>query len=797
MNKYFILFLLLFSVQLFAQIDSPKREMRGVWVATVGNIDWPNTTGTSISAIQSQKNDLSNIFSSHKNYGMNAIFFQVRTICDAFYKSKIEPWSGYLTETQGIAPSDTSYDPLQFAIQEAHKRGMELHAWLNPYRAELSGGSQVSSGHVISKHPEWIIKCTTSEYRFLNPGLPEVREYVVNIIMDIVRRYDVDGIHFDDYFYPYSDYGPFNDDATFNKYSYGFTDRASWRKNNVNLLCKMINDSIKAVKPWIKFGISPSGNMGVNSSIYCDPTAWLKGNYTDSTGTALTGAPYIDYILPQLYTESLSMMDSWISSSFLNGRALYCGQAAYRYSIFGNAEFPLETKIVRKTANADGSVFFSSKSITNNLGGCNDSMRYTYYAKPALVPQMSWIPGSSPIPNPPTNLRFVKNSSGKYELTWDNSLPTAEGDTAFAYLVYRFDAQNVNTDSVSQILGITGTTTLTTNDARYSITKGSNYAVTAVNRYWNESEPSSTVRLDSTGLIPAKPSLISPSNNDVNQKLSTTLVWNSVPLAERYLIQVSKYPDFHEIVYRLYEYRKTSLTFNGIEPGQKYYWRVKAFGIVGESEFSEVFIFESGIPAAPVLISPAHTTKEVRVMPTFIWSSMNKATSYHLQIATTVQFNTSSIIFDKKVTDTSYTMTTQLATNKNHYWRVSSINSLGESGWSSQFGFKTRATTDIKDDQILPKETKLLQNYPNPFNPSTVISYQLAEPSNVKLKVFDLLGREVAVLVNGTQSVGIYNVELNVKDIELTSGIYLYQLIVDYNGKTGRYINTKKLILMK
>ncbi len=796
MNKYFILFLVL-TVISSAQVNSTKREMRGVWVATVGNIDWPNTTGTGASTIQSQKNDLSNIFDSHKNYGMNAIFFQVRTICDALYKSKIEPWSDYLTGTQGTAPSDTNYDPLQFAIQEAHKRGMELHAWLNPYRAELSGGSEVSSGHVIKKHPEWIIKCTTSEYRFLNPGLPEVREYVVKIIMDIVRRYDVDGIHFDDYFYPYTEYGPFNDDDTFNKYPYGFTDQTAWRKNNVNLLCKMINDSIKTVKPWVKFGISPSGNMGVNSGIYCDPVAWLKGTYTDSTGTASTGSPYIDYILPQLYTESLSMIDSWISSSFLNGRALYCGQAAYRYSAFGNDEFPLETKIVRRTANADGSVFFSSKSLTNNLGGCNDSMRYAYYARPSLIPLMTWMYGSSIKPNPPANLKFVKNTSGKYELTWDKSTPTTEGDTAFAYLVYRFNSQTVDTDSVTQLYGITGSTKLSTNDARYSITKGNNYVVTAVNRYWNESEPSSIVVFDSTSLIPQKPSLVSPSNNDDKQKLSATLVWSSIPLAERYLIQVSLYPDFHKVIYNLYEYRKTTLTFSNMEPGVKYYWRVKAFGVVGESEFSDVYNFASGIPVATTLVSPPHTTKDVSLTPTFTWLSMDKATSYHLQIATTVQFSASSIILDKTVTDTFYTMTTQLSTSKFYYWRVSSMNSLGESGWSDQFGFKTRATTDIKDDNLIPKETKLLQNFPNPFNPTTFISYHLAEQSNVKLKVFDLLGREVAVLVNGIQSAGIYNIELNAGKVGLTSGIYLYQLISDSNGKSGRYIDTKKFILMK
>jgi hypothetical protein len=344
---------------------------------------------------------------------------------------------------------------------------------------------------------------------------------------------------------------------------------------------------------------------------------------------------------------------------------------------------------------------------------------------------------------------------------------------------------------------MTGTTILTTNDARYSITKGNNYVVTAVDRYWNESEPSSIIVLDSISLIPQKPVLVSPSNNNDNQKLTTTLVWSNTQLAERYLIQVSLYPDFHQIVFNLSEYRKTSLTFSNIEPGVKYYWRVKAFGVVGESEFSDVFVFTSGIPMATTLISPPHTTKDVSLTPTFTWLAMDKATSYHLQIATTVQFNASSIIFDKTVTDTFYTMTTQFLTNKFYYWRVSSMNSLGESGWSAQFGFKTKTTTDVKEENQVPTETKLLQNFPNPFNPTTVISYHLAEQSNVRLKVYDLLGREVALLVNSNQPAGIYNLELDSKELRLTSGIYLYQLITDSNNKTGKNIITKKFILMK
>ena len=188
--------------------------------------------------------------------------------------------------------------------------------------------------------------------------------------MDIVRRYDVDGIHFDDYFYPYSEYGPFNDDATFAQYPNGFTDRSAWRKNNVNLLLKMIDDSIKVVKPWVKFGISPSGNPSVNTGIYCDPSAWLAGTYTDSTGTLYSGESYIDYIMPQLYWSRYNnLLPVWTGSSFLNGKHLYVGQAAYRFneSGFPPDELAWEITTNRNTPAISGGVFFSSKSLTNNL----------------------------------------------------------------------------------------------------------------------------------------------------------------------------------------------------------------------------------------------------------------------------------------------------------------------------------------------------------------------------------------------------------------------------------------------
>ena len=796
MKNLLTIFLFVFiSTNLFSQFNSPKRELRGVWIAALG-IDWPSSQGTSNTVIQNQKNQLISIFDSHRSYGLNAIFLHMRPLCDALYKSNIEPWSHYITGTQGTPPSDPNYDPLTFAIEEAHKRGMELHAWLNPYRAETSGGSQVSATHVINTHPEWIIKCSGTEYRFLNPGLPNVRKYVVQVVMDIVNRYDVDGIHFDDYFYPYPEYGSFNDDATFALHPNGFTDKAAWRKNNVNLLLKMINDSIKVAKPWIKFGISPSGNPSVNTSIYCDPAAWLKGNYIDSTGTAYSGAPYIDYIMPQLYWSRYNgLLGSWTGTSFLNGRHLYVGQAAYRFSEFPIDELSWEITTNRKTPSVRGSVYFSSRSLTNNLGYCNDTLKYNYYTHPAITPKMEWIEGGIKKPNAPANVRFEINAStGKNEIHWDKPAPTPNGDTAFAYIVYRSVSNPPDINDSTNIFGLTGTAFLSSNDARYSVTKGNYYSVAAIDRYSNESEISNIVTLDSVSLIPGKPNLVSPYNGSQELGMSATLIWSVNANGERYIVQVAKDSSFNSnMVSFIAEYRNNQITVRNVIPGQIYYWRVKAFGQVGESEFSDVYSFQSGIPLAPVLSSPPHATLNVSLTPVFTWFRTNAATSYRFQLATTVQFYETSIVLDQTISDTTIAVTTPLTANKNHFWRVSAKNIYGSSFWPTGFGFKTTAATDIEKDEM-PTEFGLYQSHPNPFNPVTQIRYNLPQLENVQLKIYDILGREVKTLINSEQPAGAYRVEWNGTNnygTQVSSGMYIYRIVA------GKFVQTKKMIFNK
>lgn len=794
---FYCLFAILCTSALLFPQTYPKQELRGIWIASLG-IDWPSTRGTSASDIKAQKDQLISIFDKHKSYGMNAMFFHVRPKADAVYKSPSEPWSQYLTGKQGLAPSDPTYDPLQFAIQEAHKRGMELHAWLNPYRVLMTSEDpgSVDTGNVMVKHPDWIIKCNGTEYRFLNPGLPQVRKYLLSVIMDIVRRYNVDGIHFDDYFYPYAEYGTFNDDATFAAYKGTFTDKAAWRINNVNMLLAEINDSIKAVKPWIKFGISPAGGPSVNLTIYCDPFGWLKGNYTDENGVQHTGTAYIDYILPQLYSANYGgLLPTWSGASTLNGRHLYVGAPAYRYDSYGANELSWEINKNRSTPTVKGEVYFSSQSVTGNYAGCADSLVHNYYLYPAVTPKMEWIPGSTTKPNAPANLRAEKNSAtGRYDFKWDAPAKASDGDTAFSYIVYRFASQPTAEmlNDATKILATYGATTLPATVAKYSATSGDYYVVTALDRYSNESVMSNVLHLSMPDEVPQAPVLVSPLENTPNIGTAGTFRWQADPLAESYVFQIANDSLFNDIVVSAPEHKPVSFAFRSIIPGEKYYWRVKAVGQGGGSPYSRFIFFESSVPEKTVLVSPAHATTNVAVVPTFSWQKDPKAKEYQFQISTSSSM-ASAFVLDTVLTDTTFKLTRVLALNKKHYWRVRARNTLGTGEWSSTFGFQTTAVNDVKEDKKdqIVREYSLKQNFPNPFNPSTVIRYSLAKEGNVRLSVFDVLGKEVAVLVDRNQNAGSYSVDFNSNQHNIPSGIYFYTL------RTGSFVSTRKMIIIK
>ncbi len=380
-----------------------KNEMRGVWMATLLNIDWPSSANLTT---QQQKQEIITILNHHQSVGINALFLQIRPAADAFYRSSYEPWSKWLTGTQGQEPNPY-YDPLSFWIKECHRRGMELHAWFNPFRAAVSEDADLlSNHHIVHERPDWFINYGSRIY--FNPGLPSVRDYVTKVIMEVVNNYDMDGVHFDDYFYPYKIEGQeFSDHGTFQKLGEAFSNIGDWRRDNVSSFIKNISDSIRSVKPEVRFGISPSGvwrnkDMDVTGSdtragqtafddLYADVLLWMKSGW-------------VDYLAPQIYwhigfelADYQVLLEWWSKHSY--GRHIYIGQSAYKirkdadFTAWRNPqELPRHLRLNHKYPQVKGNIFFSSKSLRANALGIGDSLKNNYFQYPALVPPMFYKP---------------------------------------------------------------------------------------------------------------------------------------------------------------------------------------------------------------------------------------------------------------------------------------------------------------------------------------------------------------------------------------------------------------------
>ncbi|CAN5815923.1 glycoside hydrolase family 10 protein [soil metagenome] len=509
MNKisfFALLFFLALDLQAQAQKLAPKREFRGVWVATVANIDWPAkpVPGGRSTA---QQEELVRLLDAHQRTGINAIMLQVRPSTDAFYAKSREPWSLFLTGRQGQAP-EPFYDPLAFAVEEAHKRSMELHAWFNPYRATTSLiDSLISQSHITRTTPEWFF--TYGDKKYFNPGLPEVRAYIVGVIMDVVRNYDIDGVHFDDYFYPYPGKTPLPDSTTFQLYGGDFPNIEDWRRNNVDVLIQTLSDSIHASKKHVKFGISPFGiwrNKAQDpegsesncfsgySSLYADARKWLKEGW-------------VDYINPQIYFPFYyaaapyeKLLDWWSANA--NGKHVYVGQAAYRAmedreGWRDRQQLPNQIRYLRQNPAVQGSVYFSSRSLTNNLAGFRDSLQQNFYRYPALQPAMAWL---DDVPPPaPRNLTHQKSgffpSRQKTALAWQGPAEGPGGEAVYGYVLYRFErGEKVDLQNPQNILRISFDRTFTSfEDEKVNPGSTYRYVVTALDRMKNESLPSNVM----------------------------------------------------------------------------------------------------------------------------------------------------------------------------------------------------------------------------------------------------------------------------------------------------------------
>ncbi|WP_424531479.1 glycoside hydrolase family 10 protein [Sphaerisporangium viridialbum] len=463
----------------------PKRQLRGVWIATVHNVDWPSKTGLDPAR---QQAEYVRILDDAVRRNFNAVFVQVRPASDAIYRSPYEPWSQWLTGTAG---EDPGWEPLPFLIAEAHKRGLEFHAWFNPYRAaDKDDLTKLPAGHPARQHPEWVVKHEGKLY--YNPGLPEVRAHTVKVITDVVQRYDVDGVHFDDYFYPYPGRGTkFADADAFTKYGKGKS-LAGWRRDNVDKLVAQVGKAVHAAKPYVKFGISPFGiwrnksddpsgsdtkGLSAYDAIYSDARTWIK-------------AGSVDYIMPQLYwprgfaaADYAKLVPWWANEVKGTGVHLYIGQALYRV---GNkdvaawtkaGELPAHLTLNRKYPEVQGDVYFSAAQVGKNPLGVLDKIVQDHYPRPALLPLMKERGGAAPAA--PAGLR---NSGGT--LVWKAS-PGAR-----SYAVYRVagaKADDCATADARNLLAVVPATGAA--EQSYTTTSQGTYLVSALDRLGNESAP--------------------------------------------------------------------------------------------------------------------------------------------------------------------------------------------------------------------------------------------------------------------------------------------------------------------
>lgn len=410
-----------------------SREFRAAWVATVANINWPSKPGLPVEQQQQEAIALLDFLQAHH---FNAVIFQVRPQADALYKSDIEPWSYYLTGQQGKAP-EPFYDPLEFWVKAAHDRGLELHVWLNPYRAHHKDGKEISDQSVVKTHPELVMKLKEG-YWWMDPAQKGTQDRTTAVVMDLVKRYDIDGVHFDDYFYPYPSYNnneDFPDSVSWNAYkqSGGTLSRGDWRRNAVNTLIENLYKKIKAEKPWVKFGLSPFGiwRPGYPESIegfdqydqlYADAKLWLNKGW-------------LDYLAPQLYwpisriPQSYPVLLNWWESENTMHRHLWPGISVGRdtsaKSVFETLDqIMISRGIVNKSP---GVIHWSLSSVTGNPN-LTKALDESIYKKQALVPASPWLGSKAPA----TPSVSVTKETDQVKVAWTHP----DENSVFHWVVY-------------------------------------------------------------------------------------------------------------------------------------------------------------------------------------------------------------------------------------------------------------------------------------------------------------------------------------------------------------------------
>jgi len=479
------------AISAFSQ-TYPKREMRAFWIATVENIDWPSAKGLTT---DQQKKEMIELLDQVQAWNMNAVVFQIRPDADALYDSKLEPWSEWLSGKQGIAP-DPYYDPLAFTIAECRKRGLDIHVWLNPYRAVQNiKKSVLAPNHVANTHPEWML--TYGNKKYFDPGIPAVRDHVARVVSDLVRRYDIDAIHFDDYFYPYRIANQeFPDQDSFATYPNGFAPdkKDDWRRNNVDLIIRQLHDSIKSIRQTVEFGISPFGVWKNNTT---DPagSATKAGvtNYDDLYADILLWQKegWIDYVTPQLYwyigktvADYAVLADWWSKNTY--GCQLYIGQAPFQISEKAKEaawqtpdEIIKQIKLNRTIPAISGSVFFSAKSLKQNPLGIKENLLKEMYKYRALTPPNPRVGAVQPAT--PVNTQIHKKRK-TIKLSWES-----DGNSRL-FVIYKTNKKtDLNIENPENICVVTSDKSLIIESTKKTKISRFKYAVTAISPSHHES----------------------------------------------------------------------------------------------------------------------------------------------------------------------------------------------------------------------------------------------------------------------------------------------------------------------
>ena len=691
MKKHIVIVILaaLIAMPLAAQ---PKREFRASWLTTVWAIDWPTTWGmTTEAGVQAQQNELRALVDSLASANMNAVFFQVRGFCDAMYNSAYEPWSKYLTGNRGGVPS---YDPLALLVSYAHSKGIEVHAWMNPYRYSTSADTYGTlPTDYANTHPEWLVEC--GGYYILNPCLPEVKERIAAVVADLVGKYDVDGVIFDDYFYQ-SGYKNSYEDSYYAATGAGLS-RADWRREQVNDMVRMVHDTIQATKPWVSFGIGPAGIAGKSNTsapvygvegcpvgsdwqyngIYSDPLAWYDRKL-------------IDYMAPQCYWkigagndyDQLSNWWSYIASHF--NRHLYISQdlsglvnpsASTSSTTFHSDETAAQMQLDRDydRMGAPGSAWYSLKSGMKTQGFFQYIRQHTNQ-HPAVVPMKSWQRTDDML-----FASSIRDTNGK--LVWN-----APADN-LRYAVYSIPADSVGKKGIvgssRYLLGTTYEPSWP-----YQASATNTYAVAVLDRYGNEyparTKGNSTLGVSNavTGMAPA---------DGAQVLLPCWFSWQAADKADSYFFQLSKNADFLTVDY---ECETIEPTFNvglieWLTNNTTYYWRVRTRSINRTDTYSAVQSFSGNYFH---LQSPVEGEQNCSITLTVVCDSVaSPNASYHFQIATASSFSAAKMVWEATVSTPRATVPDSVLLYSTYYYVRCEVSYDGVTAIAPAVRFRTEA----------------------------------------------------------------------------------------------------------